>query len=176
MTFTLQPGYLIHTPLGSEIMPEKELFKDKSISLCVANSNVPFRVWYPRVAEVTVKKNYLFFYSKISKPGIHFPSAFPLLWFFVFKSSINTQFKMTLLVVVTLSFRLTMMGFLSCFNSPTEPLMGFFEILLLVALSWSQMGLSIKKAIRRLCISKLNCKKIKSESHVQLQGARNYAW
>lgn len=77
-------------------------------------------------------------------------------WIFMLK--LCTYRAFIVMPTVALSFWLTMMGFQSCSAFPTEPVMGFFEILLLVALPWSQMELSIKKAIRRLYICEFPCK------------------
>lgn len=75
---------------------------------------------------------------------------------FMFKLCIHAAF--IVMPTVTLSLWLTVMGFQARSTFPTVPVMGFFEILLLVALPWSQMELSIKKAIRRLYIREIPCK------------------
>lgn len=75
---------------------------------------------------------------------------------FLFKLCIHAAF--IVMPTVTLSLWLTVMGFQARSTFPTVPVMGFFEILLLVALPWSQMELSIKKAIRRLYIREIPCK------------------
>lgn len=82
--------------------------------------------------------------------------AFFSVLMFMFKLCIHAAF--IVLPTVTLSLWLTVTGFQARSTFPTVLVMGFFEILLLVALPWSQMELSIKKAIRRLYIREIPCK------------------